>query len=77
MKICAMWRMPHHYINVARKPDIFCFTETWISRFEPKFNDYVATWKHRVEPVGGIGIIFKKNIQHEIVTFDPISKWKT
>ena len=38
----------------TRKPDIFCFTETWISRFEPKFIDYVAIWKHRVEPGGGI-----------------------
>ena len=26
----------------TRMPDIFSFTETWISRFEPKFNDYLC-----------------------------------
>ena len=38
----------------TRKPDIFCFTETWMSRFEPKFIDYVAIWKHRGGPGGGL-----------------------
>ena len=36
--------------------------------FESKFIDYVANWKHRVEPGGGIGIVLKKNLKHETVT---------
>ena len=60
----------------TRKPDIFCFTETWINRFEPKFIDYVAYWKNRVEPGGGIGIILKKNLQHETVSLVPFQNGK-
>lgn len=54
-------------------PDVFCFGETWISRFEPKFREYVAIWKHRGGPGGGLGILIRDSIPYqaiELVPFD-------
>ena len=58
-----------------RKPDIFCFTETWISRF-PKFINYVVIWKHRGGPGGGLGIILRKNFQHDNFQLTPFQNGK-
>ena len=60
----------------TRKPDIFCFTETWISRFEPKFIDYVAIWKHRGGAGGGLGIILRKGLQHDNFQLTPFQNGK-
>ena len=49
----------------TRKPDIFCFNETWINRFQPTFIDYVPIWQHRGEPGLGLGIILKIFLQHD------------
>ena len=60
----------------TRKPDIFCFTETWISRFEPKLIDYVAIWKHRGGHDGGIRIILRKNLHHDYFQLTPFQNGK-
>ena len=60
----------------TRKPDIFCFNETWINRFEPKFIDYVPIWQHRGEPGGELGIILKKNLQHDKFLLIPFQNGK-
>ena len=60
----------------TRKPDIFCFTETWISRFEQKFIDYVSIWKQRGGPGGGLGIILRKGLQHDNFQLTPFQNGK-
>ena len=29
------------------KAELVCLTETWLRRYEPKFNNYKCLWKHR------------------------------
>ena len=48
-----------------RQPDIVCLCETWLSeRFVPKFDNYIAEWKHRGSAGGGLGLLIHKNVQH-------------
>ena len=52
------------YIN---KPDIVCFSETWIKKYEPKFIDYIPIWQHRnFSQGGGLGILVKRNLHYQI-----------
>ena len=49
----------------SKKPDIVCFTETWISHYEPRFIDYIPVWKHRDSFAGGLGILIRRNINFQ------------
>ena len=47
-----------------RQPDVVCLCETWLSdRFVPKFNNYIAEWKHRGAAGGGLGILMHRSVQ--------------
>ena len=48
-----------------QKTGIFCISETWINRFEPKFIDYVSKWQNRGELSIGLVIILQKNLWHD------------
>ena len=56
----------------THKPDIFCFTETWLNKYIPRFNNYVSHWKHRDSADGGLGIVIEQSIPH---TTYPLPKW--
>ena len=51
------------------KPDIVCFSETWIKqRYTPKFNNYLAEWKHREgRGGGGLGILIHNSLQYQVI----------
>ena len=51
----------------ANKPDIVCFTETWIGHHEPRFIDYIPVWKHRDGFAGGLGILVHRNLTFQKV----------
>ena len=45
-------------------PDVFCFTETWLSSYIPKFHNYSAEWVNRDSHGGGVGIVVKKTLEY-------------
>lgn len=50
---------------ISNIPDIFCLCETWLTdKYIPKFPDYIAEWKHRGAPGGGLGILIHKELQY-------------
>lgn len=53
------------------KPHVFCFNETWLNRFEPKFRNYVPYWEHRGGPGGGLGIIVSNEVAHRTFVLNP------
>ena len=54
-----------------QKPDIFCITETWLNKHEPKFINYSSVWKHRVGVGGGLGILLRFGIQFTELNLTP------
>ena len=57
-----------------QKPDIVCFQETWLSKHEPKFINYIPIWKHRQAFAGGLGIMVRRGIQHQLVNINMLSE---
>lgn len=57
----------------SSKPHVFCFNETWITRFVPKFRNYVSHWEHRGGPApgGGLGIVVNSEIAHKTLPLIP------
>ena len=54
------------------KAELVCLTETWLRRYEPKFNNYKCLWKHRPDRVGGgLGILVKSNLQYDEINLSP------
>ena len=50
---------------VDKKPDIFCFTETWLTSYIPKFHNYSSHWKNRNQGTGGgLGILVAAGLSH-------------
>lgn len=55
----------------SNQPDIFCFCETWLSKYIPKFRNYTAHWKHRGHLGGGLGILVAGGIPHKELLLEP------
>lgn len=55
----------------TEKPDVFCFSETWIKKYEPKFINYVSIWKHRMGFAGGLGILIRRGLQYRDLNLIP------
>ena len=54
------------------KAELVCLTETWLRRYEPKYNNYKCLWKHRPDRVGGgLGILVKSNLQYDDINLSP------
>ena len=54
------------------KAELVCLTETWLRRYEPKFNNNKCLWKHRSYRVGGgLGILVKSNLQYDEINLSP------
>ena len=57
----------------SKKPDIFCFSETWLSpKMEPNFIGYRSYWKHRPDGYGGVGILVKLSLNVEEIDLVPM-----
>ena len=52
-------------------PDVFCFNETWLEKYIPKFNNYMAEWKHRNSSGGGVGIIINRALSYRPINLIP------
>lgn len=48
----------------SEKPEFLALSETWITKYEPKFLNYSTEWKHRVGRGGGLGFVIKRGIQY-------------
>lgn len=46
----------------TRKPEVFCFSETFVKKHEPKFIGYQSFWQHRVGHKGGLGTFIRRDI---------------
>lgn len=46
----------------SRKPEVFCLCETYVKKFEPKFQGYQSFWKHRDGRGGGLGTFVRRDL---------------
>ena len=51
----------------SKKPQLLCVSETWISKYEPRFINYNTEWRHRTDGRrgGGLGFIIRRDVQYE------------
>ena len=53
------------------KPDIFCLSETWLTKCIPKFRNYTCHWKNRNNHGGGLGILVSASVSHRDLPLAP------
>ena len=55
------------------KPDIFCLSETWLTKYIPKFRNYICHWKNRNNHGGGLGILVSAGVSHRDLPLAPFA----
>ena len=55
-----------------KQHDIYCFTETWLNKFIPKFHNYSAEWRNREgQGGGGVGILIHRTLEYRNLPLIP------